>query len=654
MLNVRKRRDAAFDAPSDPAAFLHHQRLCRSNSHTHEHQRTCTNGTRGNTGCRMAVPYPHGNICVSCVELYIGCDDEHCGGGGGASSTAEENLEFRCSFCYADGASFKRARTPAGAVDARKILDDNIRSEDNARDLSYKARVPRPRDNTEMPDKRALVIELKRALLPAAHADDDALASLLQRTRETHAPLQLPDDANDAARMARGILGGVLAAGQPLAVLLQQPGMEDLGTRLGALTDDEAIRLVKKLTDPGMICRQGIIADGNPTVCGCVGCNAVSYPLGAGTGAIAAGFYQCKYMGKDCVEISAAASFLVDAFEHIKNYPSKAADSGDLERNAKHFVQRVLNHVNMELDATQAAGIVLGQSSSGHSNAIEYIYGHDVVKLAVAEDNSSSVEPELAFPDGDDGASDDDDLGDLVGALSPSFGDADKAAATKAALAAERDLLRDASTSTTGQSSIFTLADKTKVAVSQAEHYYWRDVQLRDFSAVEFALLFDVRRMDDKDQKWHEAAMRSWADWKAHGNCFAIPPPVDLGGPVSAGRPKTRFLLYPGHTLADEYIIVARHKWGVPALAGKPPPKEPTPADAHSAAGRRKQREFARFFGANFRPWGCVANFHLAPSLTFDSWAEWLDSVRRTANLEVRATFHPSSADFYGRFFRRI
>ena len=64
-------------------------------------------------------------------------------------------------------------------------------------------------------------------------------------------------------------------------------------------------------------------------------------------------------IGKDCVEMAACASVLVDAYKRVREFPSTAEDSGEAERTAKHFAQYAINHAHMELTATQAAGVVL-------------------------------------------------------------------------------------------------------------------------------------------------------------------------------------------------------------------------------------------------------------------------------------------------------
>ena len=70
-----------------------------------------------------------------------------------------------------------------------------------------------------------------------------------------------------------------------------------------------------------------------------------------------------------------------------------------------HYAANVLNHADMELEATQASGIVLGQQASGVSSNLVYVYAWDYVKMyrALAAGRSPHMRNELD-DDGDDGA----------------------------------------------------------------------------------------------------------------------------------------------------------------------------------------------------------------------------------------------------------
>ena len=62
-----------------------------------------------------------------------------------------------------------------------------------------------------------------------------------------------------------------------------------------------------------------------------------------------------RYMGKDSVQISAAATLLAEAHKHVHDplTMSRADDAGEPDRNAKHYMQHVLNNANMELRGIQ-------------------------------------------------------------------------------------------------------------------------------------------------------------------------------------------------------------------------------------------------------------------------------------------------------------
>ena len=74
--------------------------------------------------------------------------------------------------------------------------------------------------------------------------------------------------------------------------------------------------------------------------------------------------------------VAASLSVLLDARQQIQAYPCKASDSGANDRASKHFLQRVLNAGAVELASTQAAAIVLGIPSSGHSHSFVLMCRH--------------------------------------------------------------------------------------------------------------------------------------------------------------------------------------------------------------------------------------------------------------------------------------
>ena len=156
-------------------------------------------------------------------------------------------------------------------------------------------------------------------------------------------------------------------------------------TRAVRLEEGEGLKLRRVLAEwgsPSFVCRNGIIADWNPVMAACTAGNAVPLTLGAGSASKATAMYSIKYMGKDSVNISASASVLHESHRKVHDHPSSADDKCTAERTSKHFCQHVINHASMELEATQAAGVVLGIKSYGRSDDLDYHSAWDHVKVA--------------------------------------------------------------------------------------------------------------------------------------------------------------------------------------------------------------------------------------------------------------------------------
>ena len=202
----------------------------------------------------------------------------------------------------------------------------------------------------------------------------------------------------------------------------------------------------------------------------------------------------------------------------------------------------------------------------------------------------------------------------------------------------ETDLLerfRAASGEREGFSAVYTNAEGKKVPVSWAHHYEFRDVRLRNFNAVEFRRMFSVRKMTKKDREW-------WGVWKFVEHWARVPGgAAEAGGEEGdgaaaegevllpgeerrlRGRPCERYVLHAPHPLSDSHIIVANAKWDTLVLAGAPPPKLPPPVVVGAeltSAQERAQRDFAKYFVANYTPW----DKNNPPELLMARWEEWV------------------------------
>jgi hypothetical protein len=340
--------------------FTRHAMLGVANRNVHEHCGTCLVGKRGKSGCRLCAPWGHDVDTTRIVELFIN-DTEH--------PAPAAQIEYRCRVCHAEGALTDTMLLPDTRT--RKIAE-----EDQRRDLYYTAANPTPRAQVG-DDVRVLQVDLQRKLLPTLHLVKSALVA---------------GNSPDATAGLCKVLRDMITENQEFVDVLAAPELHLVRARLMKLTEEPTdiesedavqstsmlVQILEAWTENKVTCRNSIIADFSLVLSGCTRGNAVPYSLGAGQGSKSASLYQIKYMRKDCVEIAGSASVLVDAYKHIKEFQSTALDSGTKERQAKHFCERVIN-TGMELEAVQAAALVLGIPSSGASDPIQYFSGWDVL-----------------------------------------------------------------------------------------------------------------------------------------------------------------------------------------------------------------------------------------------------------------------------------
>ena len=353
-------------------------------------------------------------------------------------------IEYRCSYCY--------PHNLLGKIDVtQEEREDEIRKEDNLRDLYYYAYRPTPA-KAHGTDQRSLVVDIRRRLLPTKDDMDhkgtkNELAALVEKVRNNEhtewikkpidkvleqmelidAPGQLLNELlqRPEFRVHRERLDQVKKEAEDvfdcrkrifdrLAELCERGGVDEAtvdelrstalvdtlcGQLRGLLTpkecdyvglDEDDIERAVKLeagTDArphirlrllldawgsrAFVCRNGIairtrtlprhaarcrepdldsrraagiIADWNITIALCVAGNAVPLTLGAGSASKSTAMYSIKYMGKDSVNISAAATVLHEADKKVREYPSSADDKLTAERTSKHFCQHVINH----------------------------------------------------------------------------------------------------------------------------------------------------------------------------------------------------------------------------------------------------------------------------------------------------------------------
>ena len=423
-----------------------------------------------------------------------------------------------------------------------------------------------------------------------------------------------------------------------------------------------------------MRCRNALIADGSPTLSACTGSNAVIYVLGAGAPAKNASMYMVKYLIRDSVEISASATVLADAAKHNRQHPSTSEDHDAPDRIAKYFAQRVLNS-NMEMDATQAAGVVVGHSSSCHTARSQFLWPQEILRVAQAcaeEGDTRNLDEqkddEDQLPD-DDGECDDEDdevyESNAAKRAKPSHDAGDATALfdeVERALAMpstpsertaslemdsiEMELIPAPGKAKQGLSRIFRDDEGNPIPVSDGETYAHRDVRLFPLVPHEFAQMFDVRPLTKADEEWHNEACK---EAEAAEAAEVAPPladrPIAAEEPKKAGRPRQpRFLLRDPHPLSTTHMLILKAKWGVPAFAGESPPQEPRVGRGPvSTTVRRQRNKYASWWMANFTPWDRDA----PPDMSYKAWQAYRETLLQRA---TQYTLHETGKEKADRY----
>ncbi len=382
------------------------------------------------------------------------------------------------------------------------------------------------------------------------------------------------------------------------------------------------MELLKKWTDETLVCRNGSIADYSLVLSGCTRGNAVPLTLGAGQGSKSASLYQIKYMSKNSVDIPQSASVLIDAMDHNAKYPSVAEDASTYDRIAKYFCQRVINHLAMELEGGQAAEIVMGERSSGSSDALVYFSGWDMQRLARIAAAGHASDVNFSHEEAQEL---DNNVENEIVELQPAIPTEATTSSTNSDtidLLSKTSILHDKEFD--GYAKVYRNSQNENVPVSTMHHYMHRDLNLWRFSAYEFVRIFTVRGMTTNDKEWYDKELAP------HPLNFVTPP-------SKGGRICERFRLMPLHPLHDSHILVPREKLGIPAFAGSPPS---TDALFIGPAAVQKRTRYAEFFVSNFVPWSVAQ----PPILNYETWTNHVNMVEDEACLRRKREPDSTSA----------
>ena len=398
-----------------------------------------------------------------------------------------------------------------------------------------------------------------------------------------------------------------------------------------------------------LLCRNASVADFNVVLCAILGCNNAPYLLGAEQAAKAAMFYMVKYVTKDSVALNASLSVLVDAWDHIKKYPSIHPDAAsNQQRNAIHLMQRTLNQIPAELADTQAAALCLDHAAELCSESFVPASAHQLLLLARIleqtpladmptewDELSKALIVECATLDSEDDSSDEDEdgLGPDDGVpdhLRKGRGEADQPMDTTSR-SRHKPGHQDASViEAFGYAPLYEVEQgQPKVAVPPALHYVCRAPQLQQFGYLELLACYEFKKL------------RSTSEDSTHNDGD-----IHAGVDENRGRKSNaEYHLCAPHPLHGVYGWVARSKLVVPKLAWRPPtqPKVLGEGGRASALWKTKYATFAAYMNANFVPWTtpeCGSEGHVdaihPPALSPAALLAWI------YELQVRAWMQPS------------
>ena len=580
--------------------------------------------------------------------------------------------------------------------------------EDLKRELAYTMEDPVFRDVKNGEDARILALDIRRRLLPMKE-DDSTLAikindAVLLKERLLFEEGEIGDE------MARETLKSLMAEDQPFGILLQRPEFALVMTRLQEMhtapsdsTPTERAAnaitlraLLRELISPDMACRNSLIADFNIILSGCASCNTCVISMGAGAASKGVSMYTAKYMGKDAVNIKDAAVVLADAANHVKEYVSTADNSGTSTRTAQHLAQRIINKSSIELEASQAAGVVLGVGSSNGSDTLSYhscwdvlrlarlveFYGSDFKNYNFKPEDSTADEKESEQEDSDDSRdepsenssgmddfiatseddSEDTDIEDLIGRENrhtesestdndgdestdndgdESCNDGEESCNTGSEHLSDSESIYD----TTDEEDIYDDSD-CEEDILLAKPYYGFSKVYRDENddpiviSEAYHYLWRDSGLDHFNFRTFSLLFclrkMTSADKKWFlENQSPLPTTADEDTTAPRGRrPQPRYVLKNPHPLRNSHILVKNSKWGIFAFAGRPPPREPRDPgpEMNTAKALSYKRRLKKY--AHFY---CATYIPFSttnpPVISTKAWLEHVSTLEETACL---------------------
>ena len=279
-----------------------------------------------------------------------------------------------------------------------------------------------------------------------------------------------------------------------------------------------------------------MLVESNLLSIACLGCHNNASVISGRESGEAAEQYESAYMTKEGAPLRQAAAMLLAAMDDIAYHPSIADDTGTVSRTGKHLASRTVNAFSGSHQWSMPLMVhaLLGFTSENQTDAFRYVFPHAAVayvdqlqeRLGADDDSARDTVDEEKTCDADEAQMVDDALDSLMYAVDHN----------------------EKSNEHVGGATVYKLQSGQAVFLSQAESYDHRGPLFRDYSALEFESIVELKPC------------------KSQGNTPRL----------GAGRPsRAMFPLDPGHPLYGEYEAVIHVKFRTAVLAGRPPPTFP-------------------------------------------------------------------------------
>ena len=354
----------------------------------HTHMETCHHGFLGQTGCRFCMPF--GQCCRTMpVFLMEPIDEKHQDG-----DLEEDYAETDSDQDSSDDEEeilFERYEDDSDDVHGREE-DPNVEKEDENHPLDYDDLFCERREETDQ--KMRFPFRVIEEIPSDSAQTTHRLCDVLSRKRDSSVVVW-----ETARPQAESLLPSRFSKGDETCTVMmnRKDVMESLQRELLTipsynedsklwpwLTQLDDIRLFSIYDElvRGLEEANGYVASYNPTTSYCTGSHNNFSLLGSLEQAKGAIFYVCPYMGKSKYPLQQCLTLLQQTLNHIEKYPSTATDSGTEKRTARHFLQRLLNKMNlhMELSDHQMVAGLIGLPSIICSD--QFAYGNPVTDMA--------------------------------------------------------------------------------------------------------------------------------------------------------------------------------------------------------------------------------------------------------------------------------